>query len=112
MGGICGRNNVHAAEGMSTGEGKRRYEAAQLAMKQKEADAFQAKYGFANKVAIQGQQPPMGMQQPMMGMQQPMMGMQQPEKVTDQPQEVQEVEGVQVLEAQPQEVTEEPQPEF
>ena len=105
MGGICGRNNVHAAEGMSTGEGKRRYEAAQLAMKQKEADAFQAKYGFANKVAIQGQQPPMGMQQPMMGMQ-------QPEKVTDQPQEVQEVEGVQVLEAQPQEVTEEPQPEF
>jgi hypothetical protein len=77
----CGSSaGVHAAIGLSTPEGKRRYEAAQLKMKQKEADDFQKKYGFAQKVQIPGQIPMMGMQQPMMGMpdQMPMMGMQQP----------------------------------
>jgi hypothetical protein len=77
----CGNSRgVHAAQGLSTPEGMRRYEAAQLKMKQKEADDFQKKFGFTQKVQIPGQMPMMGMQQPMMGMpgQMPMMGMQQP----------------------------------
>jgi hypothetical protein len=86
----CGSSaGVHAAQGLSSPEGKRRYEAAQLKFKQKEADDFQRKFGFAPNVQIPGQMPQMGMpgQMPMMGMQQPMvgvpgqmpmMGMQQP----------------------------------